>query len=142
MSKFYGAFQALDDINLTVGQGEIVVIIGPSGSGKSTLIRCEVGVVFQNFNLYPHLSVLTNSALAPIRVRGMARRGANKRAHLLLEKVGMAQSINARYPEECVTGSSTTALLRILCRAIASSIHRGDEIVVTNCDHEANIGPC
>jgi ABC-type polar amino acid transport system ATPase subunit len=142
MSKFYGAFQALDDINLTVGQGEVVVIIGPSGSGKSTLIRCEVGVVFQNFNLYPHLSVLTNSALAPIRVRGMARRDANKRAHLLLEKVGTAQLINARYPEECVMGSSTTALLRILCRAIASSIHRGDEIIVTNCDHEANIGPC
>ena len=172
MSKFYGAFQALDDINLTVGQGEVVVIIGPSGSGKSTLIRCinmleqyhqgdirvgdqrvetgdklasircEVGMVFQNFNLYPHLSVLTNIALAPIRVRGMARRDANKRAHLLLEKVGTAQLINARYPEECVMGSSTTALLRILCRAIASSIHRGDEIIVTNCDHEANIGPC
>jgi general L-amino acid transport system ATP-binding protein len=133
MSKFYGAFQALDDINLTVGQGEVVVIIGPSGSGKSTLIRCinmleqyqqgdirvgdqrvetgdklasircEVGMVFQNFNLYPHLSVLTNIALAPIRVRGMARRDANERAHLLLEKVGMGGHAQ-KYPSQLSGG--------------------------------------
>jgi cysteine desulfurase family protein (TIGR01976 family) len=53
----------------------------------------------------------------------------------------VAQFINARYPEECVMGGSTTHLLQILCRAIAPSIQTGDEIIVTNCDHEANIGP-
>ena len=114
LDKFYGPFQALTDINLTVAQGEVVVILGPSGSGKSTLIRCinllepyqggdirvsgqrvetgsklagircEVGMVFQNFNLYPHLSVLANVALAPVRVRGMSRRDAQERAQLLL----------------------------------------------------------
>lgn len=133
MSKFYGAFQALDDINLTIDQGEVMVIIGPSGSGKSTLIRCinmlekyqqgdirvgnqrvetgdklasircEVGMVFQNFNLYPHLSVLANVALAPIRVRGMTRRDANERAHLLLEKVGMSGHAQ-KYPSQLSGG--------------------------------------
>lgn len=120
MSKHYGEFQALHSIDLDVSEGEVVVILGPSGSGKSTLIRCinllenyqhgdilvagdrvetgaklatirsEVGMVFQNFNLYPHLSVLDNVALAPIRVRGMSRRDAHARALVLLEKVGMA----------------------------------------------------
>ncbi|MFJ3054027.1 amino acid ABC transporter ATP-binding protein [Pseudomonas nitroreducens] len=120
MSKHYGEFQALYGINLDVVEGEVVVILGPSGSGKSTLIRCinllenyqqgdilvagervetgsrlayirsEVGMVFQGFNLYPHLSVLDNVALAPIRVRKMSRRDAHARARVLLEKVGMA----------------------------------------------------
>ncbi|NMZ59260.1 amino acid ABC transporter ATP-binding protein [Pseudomonas nitroreducens] len=120
MSKHYGEFQALYGIDLDVVEGEVVVILGPSGSGKSTLIRCinlleyyqqgdilvagerveagprlthirsEVGMVFQGFNLYPHLSVLDNVALAPIRVRKMSRRDAHARARVLLEKVGMA----------------------------------------------------
>lgn len=120
MSKHYGEFQALYGIDLDVVEGEVVVILGPSGSGKSTLIRCinllenyqqgdilvagervetgsrlayirsEVGMVFQGFNLYPHLSVLDNVALAPIRVRKMSRRDAHARAQVLLEKVGMA----------------------------------------------------
>jgi len=120
MSKHYGDFQALHGIDLDVVEGEVVVILGPSGSGKSTLIRCinllenyqqgdilvagervetgsrlahirsEVGMVFQGFNLYPHLSVLDNVALAPIRVRKMSRRDAHARAQVLLEKVGMA----------------------------------------------------
>ncbi|MBB4864743.1 general L-amino acid transport system ATP-binding protein [Pseudomonas nitritireducens] len=120
MSKHYGDFQALHGIDLDVVEGEVVVILGPSGSGKSTLIRCinllenyqqgdilvagervesgprlahirsEVGMVFQGFNLYPHLSVLDNVALAPIRVRKMSRRDAQARARVLLEKVGMA----------------------------------------------------
>ncbi|MEQ7919972.1 amino acid ABC transporter ATP-binding protein [Xanthomonas sp. WHRI 1810A] len=133
MAKFYGAFQALADINLTVEQGEVVVIIGPSGSGKSTLIRCinlleeyqegdirvadqrvengpnlssircEVGMVFQNFNLYPHLTVLANVALAPVRVRGMSRRDANERARLLLDKVGMGAHAD-KYPSQLSGG--------------------------------------
>ena len=100
VDKFFGSFQALKDVSLTVGKGEKVVVCGPSGSGKSTLIRCinrleqhnngkfvvighelsdavmdidvvrrEVGMVFQSFNLFPHLSVIDNLMLAPKLVR-------------------------------------------------------------------------
>jgi cysteine desulfurase family protein (TIGR01976 family) len=62
-------------------------------------------------------------------------------ARVMQARESVAQLINARYPEECVMGGSTTHLLQILCRAIAPSINPGDEIIVTNCDHEANIGP-
>ncbi|MFK3973097.1 cysteine desulfurase-like protein [Pseudomonas sp. NPDC087358] len=62
-------------------------------------------------------------------------------ARVMQARESVAQLINARYPEECVMGGSTTHLLQILCRAIAPSIQPGDEIIVTNCDHEANIGP-
>ena len=133
VAKFYGKFQALADINLSVEQGEVVVILGPSGSGKSTLIRCinlleeyqegdirvadqrvehgsklagircEVGMVFQNFNLYPHMTVLANVALAPVRVRGMNRRDAQARVRVLLEKVGMSDHAD-KYPAQLSGG--------------------------------------
>ena len=120
LHKSYGRFQALRGIDLDIAQGEVVVVIGPSGSGKSTLIRCinlleeyqrgevrvdgakvvrgkalaqvraEVGMVFQSFNLFPHLSALHNVALGPLRVRRMPRAEADARAQALLDKVGLA----------------------------------------------------
>jgi general L-amino acid transport system ATP-binding protein len=120
LRKSYGALEVLHGIDLDVHAGEVVVVVGPSGSGKSTLIRCinlledyqygevvvdgekvvrgsglakvraEVGMVFQSFNLFPHLTALDNVALGPLRVRHMARRDALDRARLLLEKVGLA----------------------------------------------------
>ncbi|MDQ7912100.1 amino acid ABC transporter ATP-binding protein [Pseudomonas sp. 102515] len=133
LDKYYGNFQALSDINLQVEEGEVVVILGPSGSGKSTLIRCinllenyqqghirvagervengprlasirsEVGMVFQSFNLYPHLSVLDNVSLAPIRVRGLNRREVHARARDLLVKVGMGDHAH-KYPSQLSGG--------------------------------------
>src|SRR5512134_1862132 len=108
VSKSFGSFQALRDINLEVAEGEVVVIVGPSGSGKSTLIRCinlleqydtgdivvdgfrvqtganlckvraEVGMVFQQFNLFPHMTALRNVALAPMRVRKLSKQAAEE----------------------------------------------------------------
>jgi general L-amino acid transport system ATP-binding protein len=121
LHKSYGAFHALRGIDLDIAQGEVVVVVGPSGSGKSTLIRCinllekyqrgevrvagervvrgkalakvraEVGMVFQSFNLFPHLSATRNVALGPMRVRGMSRGDAEARARALLDKVGLAE---------------------------------------------------
>ncbi len=120
LHKSYGSFEALHGIDLDVNAGEVVVVVGPSGSGKSTLIRCinllepyqsgevlvdgqkvvrgpalarvraEVGMVFQQFNLFPHLTALANVALGPLRVRHMPRPEANARAQQLLDKVGLA----------------------------------------------------
>lgn len=118
MNKYYGSFHALKNIDLTVEQGERIVICGPSGSGKSTLIRCinhleehqtgeitvlgtalndnisnidgirrDVGMVFQHFNLFPHMTVLENCALAPMLVRKWPRARAEDLAMQYLEKV-------------------------------------------------------
>ena len=114
LNKWFGSFQVLDSINLSISKGEKVVICGPSGSGKSTLIRCvnaletfesgsvtvcgisveksgrnatdiqrRVGMVFQQFNLFPHLSVLKNCTLAPCRVLGFSDDEAESKACLL-----------------------------------------------------------
>jgi len=124
--KWFGALHVLNDINLRVGAGEVVVVCGPSGSGKSTLVRtvnqleridqgsltvdgqdiaspktdinalrAETGFVFQQFNLYPHLSVLENITLAPIKVRRVARQQAEAHAMELLERVGLTQKRDA-----------------------------------------------
>jgi len=120
VQKYFGAVQALTDINLDVASGEVVVVIGPSGSGKSTLcrtinrletisegsievdgvllpeegkglaaLRADVGMVFQSFNLFAHKTVLENVTLGPIKVRGAKKADAEKRAHELLERVGV-----------------------------------------------------
>jgi polar amino acid transport system ATP-binding protein/general L-amino acid transport system ATP-binding protein len=131
--KTYGSFKALTAIDLTVEEGEVVVVIGPSGSGKSTLIRCinqleahqsgtirvhgldaarrgdlvrirtEAGMVFQNFNLFPHMSVLRNVALAPVRVRGLNWAEANDRARKLLIRVGLGAQID-KFPNQLSGG--------------------------------------
>jgi len=134
VSKWYGKFRALEDINETIASGEVVVVCGPSGSGKSTLIRTinrlepidagqillegqdihrpgldvdrfrsGIGFVFQQFNLFPHLSVLDNCTLAPMRVRGLGRAEARERALALLDRVGLANKADA-YPAQLSGG--------------------------------------
>jgi ABC-type polar amino acid transport system ATPase subunit len=128
MTKWYGDFQVLTDINETIKRGQTVVICGPSGSGKSTLLRCinglepfqkgeifvdgvsvgapktnlyrlrqNIGMVFQRFELYPHMTVLKNISLAPMKVKKKSRRDAEKKASELLERVGIPEKAQA-YP--------------------------------------------
>lgn len=132
--KWFGELHVLNDINLHVEPGEVVVVCGPSGSGKSTLIRCinalepiqqgdiivdgrslgssqtnltrlraEVGMVFQQFNLYPHMTALKNITLAPIKVRKLSRGEAERLAMALLEKVGIPDKAQA-YPAQLSGG--------------------------------------
>ena len=130
--KSFGLFTALHGVDLQVKEGEIVVVIGPSGSGKSTLIRCinqleehncgeivvdgaevgrghkntvltEVGMVFQSFNLFPHMTVLRNVALGPVRVRGLSWEAAEARAQRLLARVGLEDHVG-KYPAQLSGG--------------------------------------
>lgn len=131
--KKFGKLHVLKGINAHINEQEVVVIIGPSGSGKSTLLRClnyleeptegeilvdsiplnseaninkvreEVGMVFQRFNLFPHMTVLDNITLAPLKVRKMAKADADKVAMDLLAKVGLEDKANA-YPEQLSGG--------------------------------------
>ncbi|HEY3424922.1 MAG TPA: amino acid ABC transporter ATP-binding protein [Negativicutes bacterium] len=131
--KKFGKLHVLKGISAHVHEQEVVVIIGPSGSGKSTLLRCinyleeptegeiivdgipltnesninkvreEVGMVFQRFNLFPHMSVTENITLAPIQVRKMSKADAEKIAVDLLDKVGLADKAHA-YPEQLSGG--------------------------------------
>ncbi|MDQ1900153.1 amino acid ABC transporter ATP-binding protein [Paracoccus sp. WLY502] len=146
MNKWYGSFHVLRDIDLTVHQGERIVIAGPSGSGKSTLIRCinrleehqsghivvdgieltndiknidkvrsEVGMVFQHFNLFPHLTVMENCTLAPIWVRKVPRRQAEETAMRFLEKVKIPEQAH-KYPGQLSGGQQQrVAIARSLC---------------------------
>ena len=146
MSKWYGDFNVLKDINLKVMRGERIVICGPSGSGKSTMIRCinrleehqkgrivvdgkeltndlkkidevrrEVGMVFQHFNLFPHLTVLENCSLAPIWVRKMPRAEAEDLAMQYLERVKIPEQAN-KYPGQLSGGQQQrVAIARSLC---------------------------
>jgi His/Glu/Gln/Arg/opine family amino acid ABC transporter permease subunit len=146
LSKSFGAFNVLKNIDLTVRLGERIVVCGPSGSGKSTLIRCinrlepfqdgtvfvdgvpldgapehvdtirrEVGMVFQSFNLFPHLTVLENCTLAPMTVRGLTKEQAEALAWEYLQRVRVDSQAN-KYPLQLSGGQQQrVAIARALC---------------------------
>ncbi|MGM0602088.1 MAG: amino acid ABC transporter ATP-binding protein [Bacillota bacterium] len=133
VNKWFGDLHVLKDINLEIKKGEVVVIIGASGSGKSTMLRCinclenfqegevivddiklnnetnkmevrkEVGMVFQQFNLFPHKNVLENIIIGPVHSRKISRGKAEERAVKLLEKVGISEKIDS-YPSSLSGG--------------------------------------
>ncbi len=145
LNKYFGDLHVLKDINLTVKEGEKLVVIGPSGSGKSTLIRCidwleepttgEVlidgqlitkknhlemarkysSMVFQQFNLYPNMTVLGNLTLAPIKLQKKSKDEATKAAMAALERVGLAQKAG-EYPQNLSGGQQQrVAIARAMC---------------------------
>jgi ABC-type polar amino acid transport system ATPase subunit len=134
VTKSFGDLVVLRDIDLTVAQGDVLVVIGPSGSGKSTLLRCvnllepidsgriflegqeitakrvdvsgvrqRIGIVFQQFNLFPHLRAIDNVTLAARRVKRISRTKAEKRAHELLARVGLEEKAR-QYPHQLSGG--------------------------------------
>jgi polar amino acid transport system ATP-binding protein len=146
VDKWFGKFQVLTDINLSVAAGERIVVCGPSGSGKSTLIRCinrletvqkgrivvdgidltaggrnvdsvrqEVGMVFQQFNLFPHLTILQNCTLAPMRSRGLSQQEAEAIAMKYLTRVRIPEQAR-KYPSQLSGGQQQrVAIARALC---------------------------
>ena len=146
VKKWFGDFQALRGVDLTVKDREVLVVLGPSGSGKSTLIRCinrleahqegsivvdgveltndlrniekirsEVGMVFQQFNLFPHLTVLENLTLSPMWVGKLPKKEAEERAMQQLERVRIAEQAT-KYPLQLSGGQQQrVAIARALC---------------------------
>ncbi len=134
VNKYFDDYHALRDINLEVGRGDVVVVLGPSGSGKSTLcrtinrletieegeifidgkklpeegrelakLRADVGMVFQQFNLFPHLTIKDNVTLGPMKVRKMSKKDADALALQLLDRVGIANQAD-KYPAQLSGG--------------------------------------
>lgn len=133
VNKWFGQLHVLRDVDFSVAENEIVVLCGPSGSGKSTLIRCinqlepvdsgrlvvdgvdvtdgrihhdlieRIGMVFQSFNLFPHMTALENITLAPVQAAGMSREEAEAIAVKLLERVGIPEKAHA-YPDNLSGG--------------------------------------
>ena len=145
LKKSFGDLHVLNGVNLTIKEKEVVVIIGPSGSGKSTLLRCinyleeptggsividgiplngeaninevrkEVGMVFQRFNLFPHMDVMQNLMLAPMKVRGIKKEEAEETAIKYLKKVGLLDKAHS-YPDQLSGGQQQrVAIARALC---------------------------
>ncbi len=136
LKKSYGKLDVLKDINVDIGEGEVVCVIGPSGSGKSTMLRClnmlelpdggrielqgneifgagkthdldvlrrEVGMVFQSFNLFPHMSAKQNVSIAQVRVRDRKKKESDERSVELLGKVGLEDKVD-EYPDRLSGG--------------------------------------
>lgn len=144
LHKSFGDLKVLRGVNLTIAEGEVVVILGASGGGKSTLLRCinrleeptsgtiaidgtvvteanidevrrEVNMVFQHFNLFPHMTVLENLTLAPIKVRGISKKEAEATAKKFLQRVGLLEKAN-QYPDQLSGGQKQrVAIARGLC---------------------------
>ena len=146
VNKWFGELHVLQDIDLEVAKGEVMVVCGPSGSGKSTLIRCvnrlepiqkgelvvdgmkvhdkkanmtqiraEIGFIFQSFNLYPHMTALGNTTIAPIKVRKMQKETAEKLGKETLTRVGLGDKIY-HYPAQLSGGQQQrVAIARGLC---------------------------
>jgi polar amino acid transport system ATP-binding protein len=139
--KSFGALKVLDGVSLSVGRGEVAVIIGRSGSGKSTALRCidrleiidrgeivvcghrltdpklnlralrqDVGIVFQSYNLFPHLTIAQNITLAPTSVKRVGRAQALEKAHAVLRKVGLQDKAQS-YPEQLSGGQQQRAAI-------------------------------
>ncbi len=146
LKKNFGRLEVLKDINLEIGEGEVVCLIGPSGSGKSTFLRClnrleditgglvmvdghamsdkkinlnkireNIGMVFQHFNLFPHLTVMENITIAPVELKKMTKAEAREKAMELLDKVGLADKADA-YPAQ-LSGGQTQRVA--IARALA-----------------------
>ena len=144
LHKSFGDLEVLKGVDLTIAEGEVVVILGASGGGKSTLLRCinrleeptagtitidgivvtdaninevrrEVNMVFQHFNLFPHMTVLENLTLAPMKVRGISKAEAEKTAQNFLQRVGLSEKAN-QYPDSLSGGQKQrVAIARGLC---------------------------
>lgn len=132
LTKKYGDQIILDGINLSIDKGEVVVIVGPSGCGKSTLLRCinslekidggeinhtghKIGMVFQSYELFPHLTVLDNIMLAPVKVQKCDKAEVKKQAMELLTRVGLADKADS-YPRQLSGGQKQrVAIVRALC---------------------------
>lgn len=146
LSKWFGDYQALKNVDLNVSHGERIVICGPSGSGKSTLIRCinslethdfgeinvdgielnqskasvaaigaEVGMVFQQFNLFPHLSILQNLTLGPMKARALSKAEAEERAMKYLERVHIPEQAHKKPSQLSGGQQQRVAIARSLC---------------------------
>ena len=157
LRKYFGSNHVLRGIDLTIEDGEVLVIVGSSGSGKSTLLRClnllekptygsvfvddvditqphvninkirqRIGMVFQQFNLFPNMTVLDNIKLAPKKLRKVSDRKANRRAKELLEQVGLANKAN-EYPQHLSGCRARRHALYILISI--SKLRRDDEFV-------------
>ena len=150
LTKHFGSFEALGGVDLDINEGEVVCVVGPSGSGKSTLIRCinllesfdddsvikisgvdvrqdkaaraEVGMVFQSFNLFPHMTVRQNIVLSPIRVQKLSEQEASKIAQDLMRKVGIEAQAD-KYPSQLSGGQQQRV-------AIARALAMGPRVML------------